>query len=248
MSTSPLPVDTSLSISIDPATLDAVRSRYVIGTNASGEVMHPAFLAAYSAFSGTFQRALNMSAAESSLREQRHHDPASQRRLRAGIERNLGESQKAIGGALETIATSRAKVVAGIDAALQIGEHRTSLTHSQRAGEVRAALRSMGQTKALEALRLAIRDGRVEAVASALSADALAVGLTANDLDGIRYDASRRFAPQLVEEGDALDALQTLVARAGDSVTARFAGVVGKSDDATGRSEAALRALESEVK
>lgn len=165
--------------------------------------------------------------------------------VRAGVDKALGESRKAIAGAMDTIGAARAKAVSGIEAALQLTEHRTSLIHSGRAGEVRAALRAMGQTKALEALRLAIRDGRVEAVASALSADPLASGLSANDLEGIRADGERRFAPELVEERDALDSLRTLVARAGDSVESRFAGIVGRGDD--GKSEAALRALE-EVK
>lgn len=60
-----------------------------------------------------------------------------------------------------------------------------------------------------------------------------------------RADGERRFAPELVEERDALESLRTLVARAGDSVEGRFAGIVGRGDD--GKSEAALRALE-EVK
>lgn len=244
MSTSP-PIDTSISISTDPATLDAVRTRYVIGKNAAGEVLHPAFTTAYSAVSGTYQRALTMSAAESALREQRHADPASQRRLRAGVEKSLGETRKVIAGAIESIGTARAKAVSGIDAALQLAEHRTSLTHSQRAGEVRAALRNMGNKAALEALRVAIRDGRIEAVASALSADPLAVGLTPNDVEGIRFDAERKFAPELADERDNLDKLRELVARAGDSVEARFSGLIGRGDD--GKSEAALRALE-EVK
>jgi len=103
----------------------------------------------------------------------------------------------------------------------------------------------MGHKTALEALRLAIRDGRIEAVASALSADPLAVGLTPNDVEGIRFDAERKFAPELADERDNLDKLRELVARAGDSVEARFSGLVGRGDD--GKSEAALRALE-EVK
>lgn len=248
MSTPAPPIDTSISLSADPSTIEAVRTRFVAGHNEAGEVYHPAFIAAHGAVSATYQRALAMSTAERALKEQRHADPASQRRLRAGVERSLGESRKAIGGAMETIGAARAKAVSGIEAALQLEEHRNSLTHAGRAGEVRAALRNMGQTKALEALRLAIRDGRVEAVASALSADPLASGLSANDLEGVRMDAERKFTPELVEERDSLDKLRELVARAGDSVEARFSPLVGRGDDASARSEAALRALETEAK
>jgi hypothetical protein len=244
MSTEP-PIDTSISLSAFPDTIEAVRTRFVVGHNTAGEVYHPAYAAAHGAVSATYQRALAMSAAERALKEQRHADPASQKRLRAGVERSLGESRKAIGGAMESIGAARAKAVSGIESAMMLEEHRNSLTHAGRASEVRAALRNMGQTKALEALRVAIRDGRVEAVASALSADPLASGLSANDLEGIRADGERRFAPELVEERDALDSLRTLVARAGDSVEARFAPLVGRGED--GKSEAALRALE-EVK
>ncbi|MBX3389212.1 MAG: hypothetical protein KF691_07115 [Phycisphaeraceae bacterium] len=247
MSTEP-PIDTSISISADPSAISAVRSRFVIGANPTdgAETLHPSYTAALGAVTVAHERARAMSAAESALKEQRHHDPASQRRLRAGVERALGESQKAIGGAMESIGSARAKAVAGIEAALQVEEHRNSLTHAARASEVRAALRNMGQTKALEALRVAIRDGRVEAVASALSADPLAVGLTPNDVEGIRIDAERRFAPELVTERESLDSLRTLVARAGDAITSRFQSLVGQGED--GRSEAALRALETEAK
>lgn len=246
MSTSP-PIDTSISISADPATIEAVRSRFVVATNPNdGTVtMHPAFQAALQAVTATHQRALNMSTAERALRETRHHDPASQRRLRAGVEKALGESQKAIGTAMESIGTARAKAVAGIEAALQIAEHRTSLTHALRASQLQSALRSMGQTKAMEALRIAIRDSRVEAVASALSIDPLALGLSVNDMEGIRDDAERKFTPQLVEERDNLDKLRELVARAGDVVSARFSGLVGQGEDALARTESALRSLES---
>lgn len=242
------PIDTSISISADPSAIEAVRSRFVIATNPTdgAETLHPAYTAAFGAVSAAYQRALTMSAAQSALSEQRHADPASQRRLRSGVERTLGESHKAIGSAMESIGNARSKAVAGIESALQIAEHRTSLVHSQRAGEVRAALRNMGQTKALEALRLAIRDGRVEAVASALSADPLALGLSPNDVEGIRIDAERRFAGELVTERDNLDKLRELVARAGDSITSRFQPLVGQGED--GKSEAALRALETEVK
>ncbi|MCC7389394.1 MAG: hypothetical protein IT431_11560 [Phycisphaerales bacterium] len=239
------PIDTSISLSAFPDTIEAVRSRFVVGTNAAGEVYHPAYAAAHGAVSATYQRALAMSAAESALREQRHSDIASQRRLRAGVERSLGESRKAITGAMESIGAARAKAVSGIDAALQLEEHRNSLTHALRASQLQSALRNMGPTKALEALRLAIRDGRVEPVASALSIDALALGLTPNDLEGVRMDAERKFTPELVEERDALDQLRTLVARAGDSVEARFSGLVGRGED--GKLEAAIRAVE-EVK
>jgi hypothetical protein len=244
MSTSP-PIDTSISISTDPATIDAVRTRFVIGANADGsDVLHPAFTTARAAVDAAYTRSLTMSAAERSLREQRNADPAQQRRLRAGVEKSLGEARKAIAGAVESIGTARAKAVSGIEAALQLVEHRTSLTHALRASQVQEALRNMGESKAREALRVAIRDGRVEAVASALSADPLALGLSSNDMEGIRFDAERKFAPELVMERDNLDKLRELVARAGDATESRFAPLVGRGDDPSARTESALRALE----
>lgn len=244
MSTEP-PIDTSISLSAFPDTIQAVRGRFVVGHNEAGEVYHPAYLSALNGVSATYQRAVAMSAAERALREERHADPASQRRLRAGVDKALGESRKAIAGAMESIGTARAKAVSGIEAVLQTAEHRNSIPHALRASQLQSVLARMGPTKALEALRLAIRDGRVEPVASALSIDPMALGLTPNDIEGVRADAERRFTPELVEERDALDSLRTLVARAGDSVESRFAGIVGRGDD--GKSEAALRALE-EVK
>jgi hypothetical protein len=244
MSTEP-PIDTSVSISADPSTILAVRGRHIVGSNEAGEVLAPAFVAAHSAVSANYQRALAMSAAERALKEQRHADPASQKRLRAGVERSLGESRKAIGGAMESIGAARAKAVSGIESALQLEEHRNSIPHALRASQLVSALRNMGPTKALEALRIAIRDSRIEPVASALSIDPLAMGLTPNDMDNIKADAEFRFTPELVEERDALDQLRTLVARAGDSVEARFSGLVGRGDD--GKLEAAIRAVE-EVK
>lgn len=248
MSTPAPPIDTSISLSADPATIEAVRTRFVAGHNAAGEVYHPAFTAAHSAVSATYQRALAMSTAERALKEQRHADPASQRRLRAGVERSLGESRKAITGAMESIGAARAKAVSGIEAALQLEEHRNSIPHALRASQLQSALARMGPTKALESLRLAINQGRIEPVASALSIDPLALGLTPNDIEGVRMDAERKFTPELVEERDSLDKLRELVARAGDSVEARFSPLVGRGDDASARSEAALRALETEAK
>lgn len=240
------PIDTSLSISTDPATLDAVRTRYVIGTNADGsDVLHPAFTTARAAVEAAYQRSLTMSGAERALREQRNAEPAMQRRLREGVGRSLGEARKAVATALEGIAQHRAKTETEIESTLHLPEHRTSLVHALRASQVQTALRGMGPTKALEALRAAINEGRIEPVASALSIDPLALGLTANDAAGLRADAERKFTPQLAELRDNLDKLRELTARAGDAVESRFAPLVGRGDDPSARAESALRALES---
>ncbi len=67
-------------------------------------------------------------------------------------------------------------------------------------------------------------------------------------MEGIRFDAERKFAPKESETRDNLDKLRELVARAGDATDSRFAPLVGRGDDPGARSEAALRALETEVK
>lgn len=244
MSTSP-PPDTSISISADPATVDAVRTRFVIDTNANGEdVLHPAFVVARGAVEAAYQRSLTMSSAERALREQRNADPAQQRRLRAGVEKSLAEARKAVAGALEGIAAHRAKVEEEIVSTLGIPTMRTSITDSQRGADVRATLRGMSESARLEAIRTAISEGDTEAVSAVLAASPLASGLRRNDLEGIRADAERKFTPGLAEMRDNLDKLRELVARAGDATETRFAPLVGRGDDPSARAEAALRNLE----
>ncbi len=170
MSTSP-PIDTSISLSADPATIDAVRTRYIIGVNADGtEVLHPAFPIARTAVDAAYQRSLTMSTAERALREQRNADPAQQRRLRAGVEKSLGEARKAVATALEGITSHRARVEEEIVATLGIPTMRTSVTDSQRGADVRAALRAMGENARREAIRVAIQAGDREAVSAVLAA------------------------------------------------------------------------------
>lgn len=245
MSTSP-PIDTSISISADPATLDAVRTRYIVGTNADGsDVLHPAFTAARNAVQAAYERSLTMSGAERALREQRNADPAQQRRLRAGVEKSLGEARKAIAGAMESISSHRAKVEDEIGSALGVPIMRTSLADAQRGADVRAALRAMGESARLTAIREAIQAGDREAVSAVLAASPLASSLTRTDLEGIRMDAERKFAPREAEMRDNLDKLAELTARGGDAVESRFAPLVGRGDDPSARAESALRALES---
>jgi hypothetical protein len=245
MSTSP-PIDTSISISTDPATLDAVRTRYIIGTNADGsDVLHPAFTTARAAVEAAYQRSLTMSGAERALREQRNADPAQQRRLREGVGRSLGEARKAVATALDGITSHRARVEEEIVSTLGIPTMRTSITDSQRGADVRAALRAMGESARREAIRVAIQAGDREAVSAVLAASPLASGFSQNDLEGIRFDAERKFAPKEVETRDALDKLRELVARAGDATESRFAPLVGRGDDPSARAESALRALET---
>lgn len=247
MSTSP-PIDTSISISTDPATIDAVRTRYVIGVNADGtEVLHPAFPIARAAVELAYTRSVAMSAAERSLREQRNADPAQQRRLRAGVEKSLGEARKAVATALEGITSHRARTEDSIMEALGVPIMRTSITDAQRGADVRAALRAMGESARREAIRVAIQAGDREAVSAVLAASPLASGFSRNDLEGIRMDAERKFAPKESETRDNLDKLRELVARAGDATDSRFAPLVGRGDDPNARAESALRALE-EVK
>lgn len=244
MSNAP-PLDTSLSISADPATLDAVRTRYVIGTNADGsDVLHPAFTAARSAVQAAYERSLTMSTAERAIRDQRNADPAQQRRLREGVGRALGEARKSVATALEGITAHRAKAEEEIVSTLGIPTMRTSLADAQRGADVRAALRAMGESARLEAIRGAIQAGDREAVSAVLAASPLASGLSRNDLEGIRMDAERKFAPGLAELRDNLDKLRELVARAGDATERRFAPLVGRGDDPSARAESALRALE----
>lgn len=244
MSTAP-PLDTSISISSDPATLDAVRTRYIIGTNADGsDVLHPAFTAARGAMEAAYTRSLTMSGAERALREQRNADPAQQRRLRAGVEKSLGEARKAVAGAMESISSHRAKLEEEIVSSLGIPTMRTSITDSQRGADVRAALRAMGESARREAIRTAIQAGDREAVSAVLAASPLASGLSRNDLEGIRMDAERKFSPREAEMRDNLDKLRELVARGGDAVESRFAPLVGRGDDPSARAESALRALE----
>jgi hypothetical protein len=244
MSTAP-PLDTSISISSDPATLDAVRTRYIIGANVDGsDILHPAFTAARGAMDAAYQRSLTMSGAERALREQRNADPAQQRRLRAGVEKSLGEARKAIGTAIESISSHRAKLEEEIVSSLGIPTMRTSITDAQRGADVRAALRAMGESARLEAIRGAIQAGDREAVSAVLAASPLASGLSRNDLEGVRMDAERKFAPKESEMRDNLDKLRELVARGGDAVSARFSPLVGRGDDPSARAESALRALE----
>jgi len=244
MSTEP-PIDTSLSLSADPATLDAVRTRYIIGANAEGDVLHPAFIAARVAVESAYKRALTMSTAERAIRDQRNTDPAQQRRLRMGVEKSLGEARQAVATALEGIGSHRAKVEEEIVSALGVPIMRTSVTDSQRGADVRAALRAMGESARREAIRVAIQAGDREAVSAVLAASPLASGLSLNDLEGIRFDAERKFAPKEAETRDSLDKLRELVARAGDATERRFSPLVGRGDDPSARSEAALRALET---
>jgi hypothetical protein len=241
-------IDTSVSPSVLPEIVDGFRDAFTLGANADGSpAVHDAFTRARSTMEAVFTKSSALSEAERTLKTAtaQQADPTQERRLRASAARVLGECRKAVEDTLGSISAHRTKAADEITQALGIPAARLQVTDSQRASDVRATLRTMSKADRLSALRNAIQDGDVEAVGAVLSASPLASGLSRGELDGLRGDAERKFAPGAAALRDNLDRLREVIARAGDVTEKRFGPLVGRGNTPAARAEAALSALES---
>lgn len=240
-------IDTSVSITIHPQTVDAYRGAFVLGTNIDGSpVIHDAFNKARAAMEVLFTRSMTMAEAERAMKSAaaQQADPSQERRLRAGASRSLSECRKTVETTLEALAGHRAKVADDIFQGLGIPVARTSVTDSQRASDVRSALRAMSKSDRLSAMRAAVREGDSEAVASVLSASPLASGLSSGEMDGLRAEAEQKFTPEAAAMRDNLDRLSEVIARSGNITERRFGPLVGQGDSPGARAERAISALE----
>ncbi|GMV71380.1 MAG: hypothetical protein AMXMBFR77_12180 [Phycisphaerales bacterium] len=241
-------IDTSISMSVTPEMIDVHRDGFILGANTDGSpVFHDAFTKARATMEAVFTKSRALSEAERALKAAtaQQADPAQERRLRTLAARTLGECRKAVEGALESIGAHRAKADEEITNALGIPAARLQVTDSQRASDVRAALRAMGKAERMAALRSAVQDGDAEAVGAILSASPLAAGLSRTEADNLRADAERRFTPELAAFRSNLDRLREVIVRAGDVTEKRFGSLVGRGNSPAARVEAALSALES---
>lgn len=242
-SLTPPTINTDIPVSIHVDNIDPLRDAFTLGVNADGSpVLHDAFTKARGAMDVLFTKSSALSEADRALRGR--IDSAQERRLRAGADRALSDARQSVEAALESIAQHRAKTEDDITNTLGIPAARTSVTDSQRAADVRSALRAMPKTARLDALRAALNEGDAEAVAAVLSASPLASGLTRGDLEGLRMDAERKFAPKAAALRDSMDRLREVLARAGDATERTWGRLAGRGTDPHARAEAALRNLE----
>lgn len=243
----PPPINTDVPISVHVDNLAPMRDAFILGTDAQGQpIIDDAFSKAWASMEALYTKSSALSEADRALKAMGtgRIDSAQERRLRAGAERALSDARQSVETALESIAKHRAKAEDEISAALQLPEHRSSVVHSMRADSVRRVLHTMPKTARLDALRAAINEGDVEAVASVLSASPLASGLSRGDLEGLRMDAERKFAAPLASRRDALIRLGETLARAGDATERTWGRLAGRGSDPHARAEAALRTLE----
>lgn len=240
----PPPINTDIPVSVHVDNLAPMRDAFILGVDTQGQpIIDDAFNKAWASMETLYTKSAALSEADRALKATRI-DSAQERRLRAGADKALSESRQTVETALESIAKHRAKAEDEISAALQLPEHRSSVVHSMRADSIRRVLHTMPKTARLDALRAAINEGDVEAVASVLSASPLASGLSRGDLEGLRMDAERKFAPQAANRRDALIRLGETLARAGDATERTWGRLVGRGSDPHARAEAALRNLE----
>lgn len=241
-----MPTRYQVSISTDPALLDVreVTAGFVQGTDAGGTpILHPALVASRAAMESIHGFNIKAVEAANSLMDVKD-DPVLNKRLRLALSRTLADSQRVAESALQNIEAHRKQATDSIELALQLSEHRGSVVHSLRAADVRASLRAMSKAERLKELRAAINAGRVEAIASVLSADPLASGLTAQDLDGLMLEASTAFAPADVRLRSNLDRIAHIVSQAAGATSSTFNSLIGKGTDNAARAEASLLTLE----
>jgi len=235
-------VRTDISPTVDPRNVDPLASAFIIGTNADGVVHDPAFTSTLGSMTTLHEAFGALAEAEKAVKSAR--DPNTERRLRDGAEKRLTAAAKAAETAFTAIDTRRQQVEEEIVGALGVPIVRTSVTDSQRGADVRSALRSMGKTERISAVRAAINEGDAEAVASVFAASPIASGFSSDEVKLLRMEAERKFAPRLVDTRTALEKLRGVLSRASDVTRDRFAPLVGVGDTRTARAEKALRTLE----
>lgn len=230
------------SPSLEPGVLAPLASAFQIGQNDAGPVFDPAFSQVTGAMQTIHDSARLLGEAAESVKAAR--DPGAERRLRASASSRFASAQKTIDAATNAIDARRAQLEGEIDGDLNIPNTRAGVVENLRGNDIRARLRSLGDTKAFDTVRAAIAAGDLEAVSTVLAASPLASGIDYEQAKLLRSMAEEKFAPKRVAMRAGLEKLSATIARAGDVLASNYGHLLGEGDTREARKEKALRALE----
>lgn len=243
------PVDTSLSISLDPSNYDHPAVANVFDTdttNPDGSVArHAAWTTARAAAQTVFSIAGKLSAADRAIAELgRQPDPATDVRLRRSARQQMTEANKALTAAYTALTEQRAAL--STEAAGLIGTERARLgvTENARGAEVRQWLRGLSVTQRTDALNEALQARDSEVVSSILAATPVLSGLKRDAHANLAEDARRVFAPRHDALIGGIDRLVSMLQTGEKALTTRFAPITGEGNSRVAAAERALSALE----
>lgn len=238
--------NTDISISVDPAMADAIADEFNVAIDADGKpVRHAAFTAGRAAFDVLFSTSTALSQAERNIKAAGIDDPATTDRLRRAATSKMNTARKAASDGLAAIQAHVDQINASIDDTLGIPTAKVDVCEAGRCSDIRAYLRSLGESQRADAIRKAITVDNDAAVARAvLSASPLASGITKKEADFARVDAEERFARPAVRLRDSIGKLTRLLETAINATEARFGPLCGVGESPAAKAEAALRAVE----
>src|SRR5690606_25778632 len=140
-------IDLNVPLSADPSMMELVREPLILDRSPAGEpVMRKSYTDVHRALAQGAEGAAAWAAAEAQLkvRDGARLAPTDALRLRTLVEKGLPRGRTTVEQARESVASDREALVNERDAALKLPEYATSVTHGQRAADVRSALRRMG--------------------------------------------------------------------------------------------------------
>tara|TARA_R110002096_G_scaffold344921_7_gene538205 strand:+ start:171571 stop:172404 length:834 start_codon:yes stop_codon:yes gene_type:complete len=239
-------VNTNIPVSCDPGVVDTLAPDLVIGHNDAGPIHDPSITTARAIFTGLSESAALLGDAQAAIKAAGLNDPTTRERASKAAGSHMTKAGKLVADGLAAIDARAAQVQVDIDDVhLNIGATRLDINENARAGEVRSYLRSLPKSERLETIRKAITVEKDRAVAAAiLSASPLAVGLSSNDVQGLRMDAERVFAPDQVRIRDGIAKVRTSIETAGAAITKRYGEMIGIGDSPAARAARSLAALE----
>lgn len=242
--------ETVADMRIPPASdigiVDALAPSLIIGHNDSGPVYDPAITTARAVFNGLSESATLLGDAQAAIKAAGLTDPITRDRASKAAGKHMTRAEKLVFDGLAQIDARADQIQDEIDNThLNIAATRMDLTENARAAEIRSYLRSLPRSQRLDAIRKAVTVERDLAVASAtLSASPWAIGLEAKDIQGIRMDAERIFAPEQVRLRDGIGKVRRSLELAGVSITNRYGMMIGVGDSPEARAARSLAALE----
>lgn len=239
------PIDTTISISVDPAMADAISDQFAIGIDADGKTTHhAAFTAGRAVLAALHDTSLGLGRAEQDIRAAGLDDPVTRDRLQRSANAKMNASRKAAADGLAALQAHTDQVNAQIDTALGIPTARTDVNEAGRASDIRAFIRSLPASERPEAIRRAIHEGDSAVAAAVLSASPYASGINRKELDFARVDAEEKFCAPAVRLRESIGRMIGLVEVAVSSTEARFGPLCGVGDSPAAKAARSLAALE----
>jgi hypothetical protein len=240
------PIDTSISPAVSPDMADAIAPEFVISTDATGAPVHHAALTAGRGVLNTlFTTSTGLSEAERNIRAAGLNDPATTDRLRRAATAKMNAARKSASDGLASLQQHVDQISAGIDDALGIPTAKVDVCEAGRASDIRSFIRSLPARERPEAIRKAIAEGDRAVAAAVLSGgSALASGISAKEMEAVRFDAEERFCKPAVRLRDNIGRMVSLVETAMNATEKRFGPLCGVGDSRAAVAARSLAAIE----